>query len=168
MSKNITRVSLHLLRPCKRTDRTVPGICHDPCSLKRVEVDVFPCEQLLKCAAFKESRNPNKCSVCGHRWDIHLHITWKSVEKNVQVEDKAVVKRRKQNQSDVEIIRQALESRQALIEQYDQEREIIQKAASKFAVFLKHSAVKPWNDSKLAYLDHLIREVSFLPTSSIY
>lgn len=88
------------------------------------------------------------------------------MEKTDKVEDEAVLERRRQNKSDVEILKQALRSREKRVKRYEEERAFIQKAASTFAVFLKHSAIKPWNDSKLAYLNHMIREVS-IPVFSI-
>ena len=53
---------------------------------------------------------------------------------------------------------EAIRLRQERVKQYRAERDIIQKAAGQFAVFLKRSSIKPWNDSKLEYLDHLIDE----------
>ena len=55
----------------------------------------------------------------------------------MQVQDEAVVQRINENRSAVEILEQALRSRQDLIKEYEMERDIIQKAAGQFAVFLE-------------------------------
>ncbi|CAK1358225.1 unnamed protein product [Cercospora beticola] len=131
--------------------------CHDPCYLENVEVDQFPCEALMHCHAFRR-HGPDRCKVCGHSWQLHLHIMWEPVEKTVQVKDEAVALRKKEARSAYEIMHLALRRRQELIRKWEMERAYIQKAAGQFAVFLKRSSIKPWNDSKLAYLDHLIEE----------
>lgn len=110
----------------------------------------------MNCYAF--SKGSDKCIECGHSWQLHLHILWEPIEKTVQVEDEAVSLRITENKGGVGVMEQALRSRQELIKKYEVERDIIQKAAGQFAVFLKRSLIKPWNDSKLAYLDHLVEE----------
>lgn len=135
------------------------GLCHDPCYLKDVQVDQFPCEALMSCGAFCLN-GIDSCSTCDHSWQLHLHVLWQPVEKVVQVPDEAVLQHIKENKSGVEVMQEAIKSRQELIKKYESEKDIIQKAAGQFAVFLKQSSIKPWNDSKLAYLAHLIDEVS--------
>ena len=58
----------------------------------------------------------------------------------------------------MEVVETAIRSRQQLIKKFETERLIIQKAAGQFSAYLKRSSIKQYNDSKLAYLDHLIDE----------
>ena len=41
--------------------------------------------------------------------------------------------------------------------EYNDEREVITKSMAKFAHFLQHNAIAPYNDSYKAYLEHLIK-----------
>lgn len=129
--------------------------CHAPCYLDNIEVDKIQCPDLVNCAAFNGSQN---CNVCGHSWQLHLHVVWEPVESTIQVEDEAVSTRLRENATGLEVMETALKSRQERIKKYEEERRILQKAAGQFAVFLKNNSIKPYNDSKLEYLDHLIEE----------
>jgi hypothetical protein len=131
------------------------SLCHNPCSLPNIEVDKIQCPELINCAAFMGSQN---CRHCGHSWQLHLHILWEPIETTVQVDDEMVSKRLTENGTHVEVMETALASRQKRIQKYEEERCTLQKAAGQFAVFLKNSSIKPYNDSKLEYLDHLIEE----------
>ena len=133
------------------------SMCHDPCYLTGVQVEKVQCDELMQCAAFYSSAN-GECSVCGHRWQVHLHYMWEPVEKKVKVDDEAVAKRIKENANEVVVAQTAIDSRKKRIVQYEKEREKIQQAAGQFSVYLKRSSIKPYNDSKLEYLDHLIEE----------
>jgi hypothetical protein len=80
------------------------------------------------------------------------------VEKKVKVQDHAVLQRLKENANKADIVRTAILSREKEIAQYQTERAFIQNVAGKFSVYLKCTSIKPYNDSKLEYLDHLIDE----------
>lgn len=133
------------------------SLCHDPCYLENVEVDKLACPQLMQCWAFGCGSEQN-CQKCGHPWQVHLHVLWEPVQVTVKWTDDAVQQRLLENKSGMEVMKEALKSRQILIKKYRDERHQIQKAAGQFAVFLKNSAITPWNDSTLDYLDHLIEE----------
>ena len=131
------------------------SLCHNPCYLNNVEVDKIQCPELINCAAFGGSQT---CNHCGHSWQLHLHIMWEPIETTIQVEDEMVQQRIGENATHIEVMETALHSRQQLIKKYERERHTLQKAAGQFAVFLKNSSIKPYNDSTLEYLDHLIEE----------
>ena len=97
-----------------------------------------------------------------HSWQLHLHIMWRPKERRVDIDDEAVAERIKENASDKEVMETALRTRQERIASYEAERHLLQKAAGQFAVFLKNSSIKPYNDSKLEYLDHLIEDHDFM------
>ncbi|KAF7191807.1 hypothetical protein HII31_06852 [Pseudocercospora fuligena] len=139
----------------KDENKHYKSYCHDPCCLPNVEIDKIQCPELVGCAAFGGSQN---CQKCGHSWQVHLHVIWEPVESTIDVEDAAVAQRINENAHGVEVMEEALWSRQNLIKKYWAERHLLQKAAGQFAVFLKNSSIKPYNDSKLEYLDHLIEE----------
>ena len=140
-----------------------------------MEVDTINNQKLMDCAAFEGGRRMT-CVECGHRWQVsfrlvvlpvnfqreltmiqvHLHIRWEPVERTTEVEDRAVKAQIDAAASDRVQAETALQSRQDLIRAYEKESKIIQKAAGQFSVYLKRSAIKPYNDSKLAYLDFLI------------
>ena len=44
------------------------------------------------------------------------------------------------------------------IDELDTELRAVQDACIKFALFLKHNAITPYNDAMVAYLNHLIIE----------
>ena len=61
-------------------------ICHDPCYLSEVPVDVIGCPQAVECEMFSR----NLCKKCGHHWREHLHITYEFQERIVSVIDSSV------------------------------------------------------------------------------
>ncbi|KAK4544737.1 hypothetical protein LTR36_003986 [Oleoguttula mirabilis] len=83
---------------------------------------------------------------------------WEAREKEIKVEDQAVARRIRENADEAEVAQTAMSTRQKQIDQYQKERDAIQRAAGQFSVYLKRSSIKPYNDSKLACLDHLIAE----------
>jgi len=133
------------------------SICHADCRVKSVQVDKIRCDELSRCRAFGHGRYEN-CQSCSHSWQVHLHIKWEPVEVLTKIVDEAVRQRSQDNASSVEMMIQAIRSREELIQNYKSERLKIQKAAGHFAVFLKRSAITTYNDSTLEYLDHLIDE----------
>jgi transcription elongation factor Elf1 len=132
-------------------------VCHADCRVKSVQVDKIRCDELTKCRAFGHGKYEN-CKSCSHSWQVHLHIKWEPVEVLTKIVDEAVRQRSQENASSVEMMTQAIRSREELIQNYKCERLKIQKAAGHFAVFLKRSAITTYNDSTLEYLDHLIDE----------
>lgn len=130
---------------------------HDPCYLQNVQVDKIQCEQLMQCYAFGCGSSQD-CEKCQHSWQVHLHVLWEPIEVTNKVIDEAVQQRLSDNASGVDVMKEAIRSREKLIEKHKHQRERIQKAADQWAVFLRNSAITAYNASKLEYLDRLIDE----------
>lgn len=63
-----------------------------------------------------------------------------------------------ENASEVELAQPSSKTQQKMINQFDKEKGVIQKDAGQFSVDLRRSSLIPYDDAKLAYLDHLIED----------
>ena len=87
-----------------------------------------------------------------------MHIYYETKEVSKMVTDESIVQLLKSNLSEEEKKRRMIESKTDEVYELDEELKEIEKCSVKFAGFLKHNAITPYNDAMLAYLNHLIRE----------
>lgn len=131
-------------------------ICHDSCRLPGVTGDCVGDRGLIDCRAFKY--NPDRsCSHCHHPWRQHMHSFYILDEVRVQIKDKEVEHRLKQNMSDVALRKQVICDIQQYQEEYQHERNQLQRATARFVTYLKENAILPINDATEDYYNQLIR-----------
>ena len=87
-----------------------------------------------------------------------MHIYYETKEVSKMVTDESIVQLLKSNLSEEEKKRRMIESKTDEVYELDEELKEIEKCSVKFAGFLKHNAITPYNDAMIAYLNHLIRE----------
>ena len=129
--------------------------CHPRCWLTDVEVGAVSCSALMRCAAFDGKEN---CTICGHHWENHLHVTHELEERMKTVQDEAIVEQLAKNASDITLKETAIQTVKKKIEESDYEYKEIQNAAVRFGVFLQKHSITPYNDAMEEYLNHLIKE----------
>ena len=129
--------------------------CHPACYLDGVKADEVAHPGLINCAAFMGS---DHCTVCQHHWQEHLHVLVELHDETVTVVDSAIQQQLQNHANDTTLRETALKQQKQLSEEYKKEREIIRDAAAKFGVFLRKNSLAAYNDSLVAYLDHLIKE----------
>lgn len=130
--------------------------CHAPCGLSGVAHDTVGDPGLLGCAAITNGYCNR--SNCRHFYREHMHIYYDSKEVTKQVESESVKKSLNENISAAELKQNMIDEKNQLIKEQDDELKQIEVASVKFACFLKHNAITPYNDAMLEYMDHLIGE----------
>lgn len=128
--------------------------CHNPCYLSGVQTDTVNTAQLLQCAAM----SGNNCINCSHSYVEHMHVLYYYEEVEREVDDESINDQITRKTNDAERKKAAIASREKLITEYRAEQEEIEKANAKFGFYLKQNSITPYNDARLAYLDHLIRQ----------
>jgi hypothetical protein len=117
--------------------RTVyKSLCYKECYLSNVPVDTLSCAELIRCYTF---RGNEKCNVCGHHWQQHLHMMSELEEKMVNVKDEGVEEKLRKNANDISVKETAIQNLQQKIKEANYEHKEIQKAAVRFGLFLKNS-----------------------------
>jgi predicted GTPase len=124
--------------------------CHPRCTLDRTDTVGDPA--LQNCSAMQNGQ----CTKCGCSWRKHMHITYETFMKPVQVIDPNTKVRIDTEEERQRAIQEHIQTLDTRIKEYRQEQEIITKASAKFACFLKQNAIAPYNDALADYLDHLI------------
>lgn len=128
--------------------------CHNPCYLSGVQTDTVNTAQLLQCAAM----SGNTCIQCSHSYMEHMHVLYHYEEVEREVDDESINDQITRKTNDAELKKTAIASREKLIAEYRAEQQEIEKANAKFGFYLKQNSITPYNDARLAYLDHLIRQ----------
>ncbi|KAB8267137.1 hypothetical protein BDV30DRAFT_244581 [Aspergillus minisclerotigenes] len=129
--------------------------CHNPCYLNNIKPDTVGFPGLVHCHAF---RGKQICSNCNHSWQEHLHVLYELREKLNEQEDKKIKKLLDQGQTDINVKKRAVESKERMIQEFKDEHRQIQEAAVDFSIFLKNHSITPYNDAMIEYLNHLIKE----------
>ncbi|KAL4860826.1 hypothetical protein BDV12DRAFT_204647 [Aspergillus spectabilis] len=130
------------------------SMCHSPCHLSGVKVDNIGNAKLRYCAAMKNGR----CTACGHRWELHLHISYEQIPKTVEKDDPDTVRELDENASLADMKRALIKSKERYIEELRSELQEVTYAAVHFSNFLKHNSIMPYNDATLDYLDRTIED----------
>jgi hypothetical protein len=132
------------------------SICHDACYMAP-EVERVGDPELARCAAFNCGSKVT-CTVCGHHWNVHLHIVYDLYDKATKSIDPKVEARLATNESAYSIQKQALQSLQQLIDRRKREKQQLRDASIRFGLYLKNNSITAYNDHMLAYLDSQIKE----------
>ena len=129
--------------------------CHPHCNCKTtgVQPNTVNCVALQQCAAMDSRYH---CKHCGCSWSVHMHIKYETKQVPIKVEDGNVKKQIEDKVSKIQIIERHLQSLQERINKLDVEKCVVAKVCAKFACFLKHNAMAPYNDATLDYLEHFI------------
>ena len=130
--------------------------CHAHCYLNGIPKETTNNPDLSDCKAF--NCRGDKCIICQHDYKIHMHITYStkpvlqdflSPEAQKNIAEKGSVKEKK---------KEFLKQLEAKINELEYEKMVIMESAAKFATFMKNSAMIPYNDSFIDYLDYLISD----------
>lgn len=98
------------------------------------------------------------CTVCSHSYVEHMHVLYYYEEVEREVDDESINAQITQKTNDAERKKVAIASREKLITEYRDEQQKIEKANAKFGFYLRQNSITPYNDARLAYLDHLIKQ----------
>jgi hypothetical protein len=130
--------------------------CHENCRLPDVAGDRVGAPGLINCRAFKRERD-RSCSNCRHPWRQHMHSFYILKEVRVQIKDKEIERRLKENVSDVALRQATICDLQQYQEEYQHERNQLRKATARFVTYLKENAILPINDATEDYYSQLIQ-----------
>lgn len=109
-------------------------ICHSPCLLTNIEVDQVGSAGLKNCWAMNGTDN---CRVCGHPWNVHLHIKYAYTDGAMEIDDPMVSEALKRNANDREMKEAAIASKKKAIKEFEFELKTIRDAVAKFSIFLE-------------------------------
>lgn len=102
--------------------------CHEHCYLEGVPENTFPTPQLKQCAALHQTGG-EKCSQCGHAWDVHMHITYSQEECTVEMEDKEAREKLKHTGDKIAAIKTNIRNLNTTVEAYSREWRVIKNEA---------------------------------------
>ena len=98
----------------------------------------------------------SQCGHCGCSWSVHMHITYETTQVLTKVVDVNVQQQIIDKVSHIKIIEQFVQSTVDRINKLEAEKREVTKVSAKFACFLKHNAVAPYNDATFDYIEHSI------------
>lgn len=133
-------------------------VCHERCYLKNVPKQVIGSPELRQCDAMNnDTANPH-CRHCHHSFSIHMHIYFdtkpyksREIDKNVE----ANINREEEVRAEISnMITKLTQKRTSLMT----EKDTVQKSMAKFAHFLTHNAITPYNDTYQEYIQYLIEK----------
>jgi hypothetical protein len=130
-------------------------MCHKPCYLNGVDLNVRGHSLLQHCAVMDEG---GICTGCRHPWGMHMHVLWDYGGTTTKCKDEAVDRDLGDNASARQLQKAAIRIREDAIEQFKFEHQQFQESAIQFGFFLKRHSIIPYNDATLEYLDHQIDE----------
>ena len=128
--------------------------CHEHCYLTGVQLECTNNPKLYHCAAMSNG----VCNECHHDYKVHIHIQTEMYEVTNEVDDVGIRDQLQENLSDETRKQAAVTIIETRIAEYQKEQREIEQAAAKFGCFLKRNAITPYNDARIEYLNHLIRE----------
>ncbi|ENH70696.1 hypothetical protein FOC1_g10004994 [Fusarium oxysporum f. sp. cubense race 1] len=132
------------------------SICHEDCRLPGVTEECVGHPELIKCRAFKETRDKT-CKSCKHSWQEHMHFFYELTESKVKVKDKDVERRLRDNASDMALRQEGIERFQQLEKEYRSEQKQLRKATAQFVAYLREHSANAFNDATEKYYDQLIK-----------
>ncbi|KAF2248267.1 hypothetical protein BU26DRAFT_519989 [Trematosphaeria pertusa] len=137
--------------------RQYTKICHEGCYIEIAEETLgFP--ELAKCDAF--GNKGQNCSVCGHAWFVHLHVTYR-VDYESQP-NPAVYKAIRDNVNGLVSLEDTLAVIEKEKEQLDKANQLVQESLAMFGIYLKHNAMVAFNDAIIKYLDYQTEDATAL------
>jgi hypothetical protein len=132
------------------------SICHEDCRLPGVTEECVGHPELIKCRAFKETKDKT-CKSCKHSWQEHMHFFYELTESKVKVKDKDVERRLRDNASDMALRQEGIERVQQLDKEYRSEQKQLRKATAQFVAYLREHSANAFNDATEKYYDQLIK-----------
>ncbi|KAH7159095.1 hypothetical protein DER46DRAFT_663076 [Fusarium sp. MPI-SDFR-AT-0072] len=108
------------------------SICHEDCRLPGVTEECVGHPELIKCRAFKETKDKS-CKSCKHSWQEHMHFFYELTESKVKVKDKDLEK------------------------EYRSEQTQLRKATAQFVAYLREHSANAFNDATKRYYNQLIK-----------
>ncbi|KAF5566305.1 hypothetical protein FNAPI_1222 [Fusarium napiforme] len=132
------------------------SICHEGCRLPGVTEECVGHPELIKCKAFKETKDKS-CKSCKHSWQEHMHFFYELTESKVRVKDKDVERRLRDNASDVALRQEGIERVRQLEKEYRSEQRQLRKATAQFVAYLREHSANAFNDATEKYYDQLIK-----------
>lgn len=128
-------------------------ICHDYCYIKTTN-ELVGAPEISTCEVFDYSSKP--CSVCGHEWDKHQHISYTLTVEEVEVDDPAILEIYNSNKAKLEKAEATIESFSKKWERLAKCKEFIGYSWANFEAYLNNSAMVRYNDATISCLDYLI------------
>ncbi|KAF5647966.1 hypothetical protein F52700_1180 [Fusarium sp. NRRL 52700] len=132
------------------------SICHEDCRLPGVTEECVGHPELIKCRAFKETKN-HSCRSCKHSWQEHMHFFYKLTERKVKVKDKDVERCLRDNASDMALRQEGIERVRQLEKECRSEQKQLRKATAQFVAYLREHSANAFNDATEKYYDQLIK-----------
>lgn len=130
-------------------------VCHSRCYLKGVVTNTINTSQLRNCSAMNQLGD---CDTCKCKWDMHMHITYKTKLKKRNMIDQntaELIKSKTQKSDKIKAIIDRCNERLTKL-QYEQMK--INEISAKFAFFAENKSILVFNDDLENFLDLLIRE----------
>lgn len=128
-------------------------ICHDYCYIKTTN-ELVGAPEISTCEVFDYSAKP--CSVCGHEWDRHQHISYTLTVEEVKVDDPAILEIYNSNKLKLEKAQAAMQSISQKCERLGECKDFIGYSLANFEAYLNNSAMVRYNDATISYLDYFI------------
>lgn len=132
-------------------------ICHKACYIETAEETVGLVE-LAKCFAF--GNNGQNCSVCGHSWSVHLHVSYRLDHESLP--NPAIYKAIRDNVEGLASLEDTVAMIEKEKEQLDKANQLVQQSLAIFGIYLKHNAMVAFNDAIIKYLDYQIKDAAVL------
>ena len=129
--------------------------CHSPCGCSRVLAETVGASGLWRCSAFEFKINGRGfyCKRCKCPRDKHMRTMHECVLIQTKMLDQGVLDKLDGIHDEIQKKRIALDELKERIQELKDEQSNLLKLSSKFAHFLRHSAISYYNDSMLAYLE---------------
>ncbi|KAG0045618.1 hypothetical protein BGZ83_009203 [Gryganskiella cystojenkinii] len=124
--------------------------CHDDCQLGNVAINVVNHSGLRGCSAMNDG---GTCTVCGCRWEKHMHVKIDYTEVKKQKTDTAVEEQLKEKLSAVDAMQLAITAADERIKILESEKKVIFESLMIFTGFLLQNSILVQNTGILAYID---------------
>ena len=98
------------------------------------------------------------CNVCGHSYQSHLHLKYRTEEIEIGIRDEASYKRITTKEEAKYEQDEKLKQLTERIKELKKESRIISKISARFAYFLKNNAILAFNDTFEQYIKYLIQK----------
>lgn len=132
-------------------------ICHEACYIETAE-ETVGLPELAKCSAF--GNNGQNCSVCGHPWSVHLHVSYRLDHESLP--NPAVYKAIRDNVNGLVSLEDTLAVIEKKKKQLDEANQLVQQSLAIFGIYLKHNAMVAFNDAIIKYLDYQTNDAMVL------
>ncbi|XP_054166187.1 uncharacterized protein LOC128963700 [Oppia nitens] len=118
--------------------------------------NVDPETGLMTVCKSKRIKHDN-CQKCQHCYQTHLHVKYKTNKVESKCRDESKYNQITDNQKAIEAKEEIVGQLMNRQSEYENESKFITDCMAKFAAFLKHNAMTPFNDAFEDYVKYLIR-----------